>query len=263
MVADLGVERGVVGGVDELEEVDERVEVVLAGLLVEDVGVGLDVVAAVAVVARALGLVEDAVVAEVGVVPVVVGQLDGEPQLGLATVDRERRGDRVLVGQAGQVQELLRDGLVQGGLGRAGADHDVGVPLDGLSVDVLVEADQPRQVLGVAGRGGGQPEQRGVALQAKADVLVGGAVDDDGRCDPVLLARGRVRVDDLGVVTVIEGDLDVVHHAAVEERGVGRDAGGADVSAVGGTVGGLALGGGTPCEQGEAGDGCADGPDGS
>ena len=49
--ADLGGERLVVGVVDEVEELDERREVVGAGLLVPRLGVGLGVVAAVAVVA--------------------------------------------------------------------------------------------------------------------------------------------------------------------------------------------------------------------
>ena len=57
----LGGELLVAAVVEEVEEVDQRRQVVVAGLLVEDVGVGVGVVAAPGPVAAGLGLVEQPV----------------------------------------------------------------------------------------------------------------------------------------------------------------------------------------------------------
>ena len=81
-VAELGRERRVVRLVDELQELDQRgqVGVVRAGLLVEHLVVRRRVVAAVAPVAGALGLVERTGVGELLGHPLVVGAVDHQAQ---------------------------------------------------------------------------------------------------------------------------------------------------------------------------------------
>ena len=115
VVGEFGVERGVVGVVDEVEELDQgrEVFVVLARLLIEHLVVGLRVVAAIAVVAGAFGLVERTIVCEVVVHPNVVGVFDRQPKFRLTPIDAEGDGDGVLRGQAGEFQQIKGDGLIE------------------------------------------------------------------------------------------------------------------------------------------------------
>ncbi len=109
------VEGLVVGIVDELEELDERgqVTVVFACFDIEDVFVGVRIVAPVAVVAGRLCFVQDAVVREGVDEPHVVGVLHDQAEHLLAAGDAEGGIGGVLSGEAGGVQQFERHRFVQ------------------------------------------------------------------------------------------------------------------------------------------------------
>ena len=126
----LGGELLVGAVVDEVEELDQRREVVVAGLLVEDVGVGVRVVAAPRPVAAGLGLVEQAGRGEVLLLPPLVEVLHDQPQPRVGAVDAERRRDRVLARQPRLGEQVERQRLVERGLGGVGPDDELGPSVD-------------------------------------------------------------------------------------------------------------------------------------
>ena len=94
--------------------------------------------------------------------------------------------------------------------------------VEGLLVLVLVEAHEPREVLGVLGRLGREVAQRGVALEPQADVLERLTVDRDGRGDPLLVAGVEVGLE-IEVRRLVLAD-----DAALLDGRIARDAAGAD-----------------------------------
>ena len=134
------LEIGVAGLVDELQELDQRGEVRLPGLLVEDVLVGRLVGAAVGVVAGGLRLVQQPRDVEVLPHPGFVEILAGQPQHRVGAVDAEADVGSLLAGQAGCGEQIEGHRLIQGGGRRTGADHHAGHTLVVRAVDELVES---------------------------------------------------------------------------------------------------------------------------
>src|SRR5699024_8166577 len=90
----------------------------------------------------------------VGIRPLGVGGVEDESRGRDTAVDADRGERIVLGGLTGLGRQAQSQSLVESGVrarGR-GAESDLGMPLIGSALHVLIEADQPRQLLGTVRR---------------------------------------------------------------------------------------------------------------
>jgi hypothetical protein len=206
--------------VDEVEEGDERLEVLATGFLVEHPVVGRGVAPPIAVVPTGLGLVEQPATTEHALGPGIPGILHEHPQHRLLAGPRRsdpHPGVRTRLSRQARAREQVeRDRLVEVGGAVVGADCELGAPAMTLPVDVFVEPDQPR--IGTRRLPRPDPVEGRMPLEANPGIGVGRAVEGHLGPGPGLLAIGCVcRVEPFeGLLR--HRDAHLVDHVRGEDR---------------------------------------------